>query len=152
MQPFRFGHNTALEMDIYEHFTQCKDTFIPHLDQTIDLRHYAKKIRKFGQTFEVWDDQILVALVAVYLNNVESKQGFITNVSTLNPYRGHRLAVNLLEMCKKYARSIGFLSLRLDVHEHNEVAIQLYKKLAFEFCSKQKQQITMVLDLQNIEQ
>ena len=57
------------------------------------------KIRKNATTYESWDNDLLVGLLAVYEN------GYITNLSVLPAYRGMGIASSLLKMASKDFKS-----------------------------------------------
>ncbi len=147
MTEFKYAHKLASKDTILTHLKECDNLFIPPLSETIDLDQYSGKISTHAETFEVWTKERLISLVAAYLNDFERKVGFITNVSTSPEYTGNGLAQNLLKNCIDHAKKLGFISLMLQVHCENAVAINLYKKFAFVEVMLKASQITMSLDL-----
>lgn len=144
---FMYAHKLASKDSILTHLKECDNLFIPPLSETIDLDQYSGKISTHAETFEVWTKERLISLVAAYLNDFERKVGFITNVSTIPEYTGNGLAQNLLKNCIDYAKKLGFISLMLQVHRENTLAIKLYKKIDFVEIELKPSQITMSLDL-----
>lgn len=144
---FRYAQKSASKDNIFTHLMECDNLFIPPLSETINLDQYSSKLRTNAETFEVWAKEQLISLVAVYLNDFESKVGFITNVSTSPEYTGNGLAQNLLRNCIDHAKKLHFISLMLQVHCENTLAIKLYKKINFVEVGLKASQITMSLDL-----
>ena len=71
----------AAEKDIFSHLSVCNDSFLPPLNERVDIYSYAKKIAENALTFEAWDESTLIGLIAVYFNADAGKSAFITNVS-----------------------------------------------------------------------
>jgi ribosomal-protein-alanine N-acetyltransferase len=123
--------NTATEKDIFFHLKKCNHLFVPPLDTDLDIKEYSKKIKKNAYTFEAWNDNSLIGLVACYLNNPETNEGYITNVSVVEKYHGHGIAKKLLMNNLTKAKQKKFTNLKLEVQKNNRKAIQLYSKLGF---------------------
>jgi ribosomal protein S18 acetylase RimI-like enzyme len=147
MMEFRYAQQSASKDNIFTHLMECDNLFIPPLSKTINLDQYSNKLSTNAETFEVWAKEQLISLVAAYLNDFESKVGFITNVSTSPEYTGNGLAQNLLRNCIGHSKKLGFISLMLQVHCENTLAIRLYKKFNFVEVGLKAGQITMSLDL-----
>ena len=101
----------ANKKEIYLHLIQCNDEFIPKLDTRVNIEEYSNKIEQFAITFEAWNNEQLVGMIATYLNQ-ENELGFITNVSVLKDYMGAGIASKLLEMCINYVANKNFNSLQ----------------------------------------
>jgi len=129
------------------HLEECNENFIPPLDQKVDLRDYSKKLAEKSITFEAWDGKKLIGLVAAYFNDLEQRVGFITNVSVVKDHHGKGIARALMDRCIEYAKKENFRSIKLEVSENNEGAIQLYKKLSFTPIELKDQTVKMILDL-----
>lgn len=121
---------TATEKDIQIHLTECNDSFIPPLNSRINLNEYARKIANYATTFEAWQENLLIGLIAAYFTNTESG-AFITNVSIYDSFKGKNVASILLSNCKDYALTHGFAKINLEVNQHNAPAINFYKKHNF---------------------
>jgi len=126
-----FRIKTATEKDILEHLTECNNTFIPILSERLNLSQYANKIFEKSITFEAWEKDNLIGLIAAYFNDYENRKGFITNVSLIKSYLGRGIASVLLKNCVKYAKQNNFNIILLEVNIYNEPAIRLYKKFGF---------------------
>ncbi len=138
---------TATVSDVERHLLLCKDNFIPALDTSVDIQHYANKIVKNSITFEAWDKQVLAGLIAAYFNDPQNQTGYITNVSTLGGYARRGIASRLLEQCIGYARKKKFGEIRLEVHRDNPQAKQLYAKYEFRPTGDTEQLTQMTLHL-----
>ena len=60
-----------------------------------------------------------------------SEEGHITNIVTKKNKRGNKIATQMLEKLIEIAKIRKLKSLTLEVNEHNEIAIMLYKKYDF---------------------
>ncbi len=123
--------STANSGNITDHLIQCSDHYIPPLIENVDIATYAVKIVELAVTFEAWDCDVLVGLVAAYYNDPVSRTGFVTNVSTIKKYRGIGIASVLLNKCILYGGQHGFTEISLQVNDNNSSAIHLYAKFGF---------------------
>lgn len=123
---------TATERDIFLHLDKCSGDFIPPLFERVDICEYAKKIFRQSVTFEAWEGQTLVGIVAAYFNNRTRVSAFITNVSVFRRFTKSGIASKLLGMCIEYAGRHGFQEIALEVHRNNHPAVRFYKKSNFE--------------------
>jgi ribosomal protein S18 acetylase RimI-like enzyme len=121
---------TAPANDIFLHLTQCNHTFVPPLAERVNIDEYAEKIFEKSVTFEAWENQLLVGLIAAYFDNV-NRIVFITNVSVLGEFVGRGIASNLLNICLEHAKKDNFREINLEVHNQNNGAICFYKKFRF---------------------
>lgn len=117
--------------DIVHHLRKCDKLFSPPLSSDVNIEEYSKKIFNHAVTFEAWKDRKLVGMVACYLNDQESKQGFITSVSVIDSFAARGIGKQLLINCEEYARKWGTKVLALEVNVHNHKAISLYSKAGF---------------------
>ncbi len=110
----------------------------------INVSNYAQKINQLANTFEAWEGETLVGLVAIYLN--DSPTGFITNVSVLPKYRNKRIASKLLKTAIEKAKYVKFSLIKLEVKDDNPV-LKLYQSLGFKIIEREKDILTMQLNL-----
>ena len=150
MEKLFYKLNTANEKQINLHLEKCKEFFVPPLDQTVAIDEYANRIFKNSITFEAWVDQALVGLIAAYYNDFDKYVGYITNVSVDQSMKGQRVATVMMEHCIQYAKENYFKAIRLEVNQHNEAALQLYKKFNFIETDSKKDSILMELDISKI--
>jgi ribosomal protein S18 acetylase RimI-like enzyme len=132
---------------VFNHLLQCKDDFIPALDETVDIAAYSRKIVEKAITFEAWENENLAGLIAVYCNDINKETAFITNVSVLNKFGGIGIAGHLLKACVKYVTDKNFKTIKLQVNQKNKPAINLYKKHNFEETSVNVETVTMSLNV-----
>ena len=127
----RIKTKAASVSEISAHLVECSPDFIPPLDQSVDIQEYAAKIFERSITFEAWSNSSLVGLLAAYLNDTQTMQGYITNVSITKAYKGEGIASRLLRRCISHAKRLRFREIRLEVHKKNDPAIRLYRKFGF---------------------
>lgn len=135
--------------DVITHLMSCDKDFITDLQSKVDIEEYADKIVKNATTIEGWENDKLVGLIAIYLNNEQTKAGFITNVSVLPSYKGTGLAKELLKRCVQKAKDSYFNSILLEVNKDNMRAINFYKKNKFEETNQKDTSLIMKLELSN---
>lgn len=138
--------NAASKWQIVEHLRTCDVDFVPRLGYRVNIEEYAAKIERKAIRFEAWSGSKLVGLVAAYLNNGESKSGFITSVSVLRKWMGKGIASQLLKRCICSTEELGMRHLRLEVAVDNRPAINLYKKNGFNVTKVGTAFITMTLN------
>ena len=113
------------------HLGRCNDSFNPPLSSTVNIEEYGKKIFDQAITFEAWDGEELVGLIAAYFNDTETGVGYITNVSVIEAYHGLGIASKLLARASSHGSEKGFTKVALEVEPDNAKALQLYKKHGF---------------------
>lgn len=123
--------NFAKKRAILNHLRNCNASFVPPLNHKVDIDNYSQKIFNNADTFEAWNKNKLVGLVAVYCNEI-NKRAFITNVSVLEKFNNMGVASKLLENCIKYIESKQFKEIALEVNMRSDKAKSLYKKLDFQ--------------------
>jgi len=131
IENINFKIKTATEEHIFSHLMTCKDNFIPPLHKKVNIGDYSKKIADRSVTFEAWEGNRLIGLVAAYLNDKETQTGYITNVSITKEHKNKGITSELLENCIKYARENNFKEIILEIHKDNTPAINLYEKFNF---------------------
>lgn len=133
MMDYQFTKNQSSQEDIQEHLLACDKNFVPSLSSRVQLPQYALKLFQRAERFEAWHMNKLVALVAVYANNLADKTAFITSVSVMPEHMGKGLAGELLRNCFAQLKALTFQKVFLEVSPSNEKAVKLYKKLGFMF-------------------
>jgi ribosomal protein S18 acetylase RimI-like enzyme len=126
---YRRGSTT--EVEILAHLMRCDHDFSPPLHTWVDVPEYSTKIAARAIRFEAWQGETLVGLAAVYLNDRETRSGFITNVSVLREFTRRGIGARLVTDALEYARAQGFDRVSLEVSHNNSAAIRLYEKLGF---------------------
>lgn len=122
---------TATEKNIFLHLTECNNNFTPPLSERTGLASYAKKIFENAVTFEAWDDDQLIGLIAAYVGADDKKSMFITNISVKKEFMGKGIASLLLKNCISYSVMNNYFEINLEVNRHNSPAIIFYEKHQF---------------------
>lgn len=131
---------------ICSHLQCCDQQFRPRLSSRVDISRYAQKLHAKATTFEAWDDETLVGLVAAYIGtNSLPTEAFISNVSVLKAYCRQGIAGRLIESVHREAIGKGLSRVCLQVSSGNDPAIRLYSALGYEVTEGQDDQISMEL-------
>ncbi|KAA5536251.1 GNAT family N-acetyltransferase [Taibaiella lutea] len=142
-----YKKETATRLDILQLLELSSEYFFPPLYKEVDIKEYAEKIFSKATTFEAWHDDILVGLIAVYLNDNETNIGFITSVVVAPKFFSQGIAGNLLENLFEHVKQINFRSIKLQVSKDNETAFLLYKKKGFQTVDTEGLKYTMEIKL-----
>lgn len=126
----KYNINKSTTEQIKEHLEKCSIHFAPALDTYVNINDYSVKIKNKAIRFEAWNNNILVGLIAMYVNPSEGI-GFITNVSVDIEYKGHGVASDLIKQVKEYASKNGIETIELEVYQENTKAINFYHKHGF---------------------
>lgn len=139
----QYRTKTASCKDIVAHLNKCADCFNPPLYTYVEIDRYGKKMFDNAITFESWDGDNLVGLLAVYYNDRVTKIGFITNISVVDEYQRCGIASNLMKNAIEFGKKNAFVQLILELNVDNEKAINLYKKNDFTTAGKNKNNVIM---------
>ena len=126
-----FKVDACTEEDIRSHLSGCDARFSPPLSDRVDIGEYSRKLRLNAITFEAWNGESLVGMVAAYLN-VGERSCFITNTSVLAEFSGRGVAARLLAACLERARAEQVETVSLEVSQDSRPAIRLYTKFGFQ--------------------
>ena len=143
----KYTEEMASEQAIYSHLMKCNESFIPPLEKKVNVQEYSTKIFKKAVTFEAWDGDIMIGLVAAYFNDPDGQSGYVTNVSIIRTYMGKDIASILLNRCIDYAKQNSFMSISLEVVKTNHQAINLYRKFRFQEFEDKHTSTLMKLDI-----
>jgi glycosyltransferase involved in cell wall biosynthesis/GNAT superfamily N-acetyltransferase len=144
MSLYNYEINRATLDDIKTHLQKVSDLFSPPLDSYVNISNYACKIKNAAITIEAWSQNELIGLIACYLNNKETDEGYITNVSVLKEHQGKGITSKLLELTIDQAQKNEYNKILLEVGEDNKTAIALYKKYGFYLAEKRGTKHSMV--------
>lgn len=103
--------------------------FIPPLLERIDVETYYQKVNTHAAFIECYDDNELAGLLISYVNNMETRKGFVTFVAVKERYRGNGIAGNLLDKACELAKRNGMSVLGIDTN--NIIARDCYIKNGF---------------------
>jgi ribosomal-protein-alanine N-acetyltransferase len=142
----RYENSRATAGQIEAHLRECSNDFIPPLESRLDIAEYARKIKSNADTFEAWNAETLVGLVAMYVDQV-NRAAFITSVSVSRDFSKLGIASDLIERSVAFARSRNCMVIRLQVNLKNDRAIDLYRKFSFKSEDETQDPMTMVLSL-----
>lgn len=131
MTGIEFRIDSAKSSDIYSHFKNCDDSYISEIERRISIEDYVNKIITFASTYELWNRDILVGLVAIYVNRGSTHPAYITNVSIIKELVGRELGNMLLKNVIVHVVELGFGNIILEVAHNNERAKALYSKNGF---------------------
>lgn len=137
----------ATAQDLLSNLKECDLDFQPPLSSRVSIEEYATKLYNNSITFEAWDNDKLIGMIAVYLNDVRGSIGYISNVCVEDKYKGYNIASNLMIMCIDYAKKNKFKNIILEVNEKSKAAIHLYNKFNFKSMSINNEIIKMLLEI-----
>lgn len=113
-----------------EHFLESRShCFSPPFSSRVDVAAYAVKIRKHAQTYEVWYDGELDALMAVYANP-DLEQVYVTYLCTAG-VRSSQKGIGSLLIREVLCYPLPYRHIRLEVSKDNEQALRFYGKHGF---------------------
>jgi len=143
----KYQVKTATEKDILWHLNECNNNFLPPLTDRVDINAYAKKIFEKAVTFEAWNNDNLIGLIAAYIGASVPTLVFITNVSVTKAYMGLGIASVLLRKCIAHAVEINCFEIHLEVYKDNIAAINFYKKYTFTQSGTKDDNLLMKLEI-----
>jgi 2-polyprenyl-3-methyl-5-hydroxy-6-metoxy-1,4-benzoquinol methylase/predicted GNAT family acetyltransferase len=124
----RDSRNQADATAILAHLQRCDHQFVPALSSRVNLCEYAAKLATRAERFEVFEGDMLVALVAVYIN---ADSAFISNVSVEDQLGGQGVGSRLVRDAVTRAFSTGVRQVRLETDRRNRRALKMYSALGF---------------------
>lgn len=116
--------------ELYTYLSRRDQEFTPSLSSRMDVYAFAKKIYSFAHIYSAHLDQIL-GVCAVYANDFDTKEAYITNMSIHPDYYGSGLAEKLMNFSLDNLRDLEFRSIKLEVAKNNQRAIEFYHKMNF---------------------
>ena len=126
-----YRENSIQEKLLFNFLKYTDDEFTPSLSSRINLETYAKKMCDNAYLFEAFYNNELIALVAMYANDIINKKAYITYVYCKKDYRKLGIANQLIKNAFKKLTEINFKSCSLEVSVDNIPAINLYSKFNF---------------------
>jgi lipopolysaccharide/colanic/teichoic acid biosynthesis glycosyltransferase/GNAT superfamily N-acetyltransferase len=109
--------------------------FVPNLSERVDIDEYAERMMNRAKfMIERDQDAIIKGIVAVYIDDEKSPNGFVTHVATNKKYRNQgvakRLMIKTMDYCKKAGKT------GIDLYTYNPIALDLYQNMGFEIVSQ----------------
>jgi len=142
MIPIKYRIKTAEKNDIINHLNNCSSEFVPKLVTYVDIQIYSQKIFDKAITFEAWNDNDLIGLIAVYLNN---SKGFITNISVDKSFKGLGVFKGLINLCFDLCKVLKVDQVDLEIYKKNKKVIDIYKHIGFNFMQNQQYENRLVM-------
>lgn len=124
----QFDRNRANADEIAAHLLRCDDQFTPPLSSRVNILDYAEKLATRSERLELFNNDALVAMVAMYLS---SDNAFISNVSVESAFYRQGIARKLVREAVSLAFRAGASSVQLETGIDNVPAINLYLSLGF---------------------
>jgi ribosomal protein S18 acetylase RimI-like enzyme len=146
--PEAYRMNAASAAEIAVHLESCDARFVPALSTRVDIAAYSQKIVDRAVRFEAWADDVLIGLVAVYVNDPSRAIAFITSVSVSDGWTGFGIGTRLIRECVGYLKQQGFQKISLEVAQEQRSAIRLYEKHGFSRGEMRGAVLNMHLDLE----
>lgn len=150
MNGLQLTQNQASPAQVRSHLESCSASFIPPLSDRVDIVAYVGKLVTNATRFEIWSDEDLAGLVAVYCDAADRDTAFITNVSVLPHLHSRGVASHMLRYCIAHVRNLGFRCLELEVSEDNHLAVALYKRVGFRMVTQSDHTFRMIMELRSV--
>ena len=145
--PVTYQTKTATEKNIFLHLEDCDNNFTPPLSERTDLASYAKKLFERSVTFEAWNEDRLIGLIAAYLSADDIRSVFITNISVIKEFTGKGMASRLLRNCIAHCAKNDYFVINLEVNRNNSQAIGFYEKHQFKQSGTRGDSLVLTLNL-----
>lgn len=138
-----FEIKSLSQKEISIFLNKIKHTFIPKLDDIINIDDYSKKINENATQFTIYDSDKLIGFLACYINDQKKETAYITMLGVLEEYRGNGIANKLLDEVIKDIKKRKFKEIKLEVHKDSVAAFNLYIKKEFLVINKKLSIYTM---------
>ena len=132
MNALRITNNTADAVAIENHLIDCDMSFLSPLSSRVSLPDYAQKLSLLADRFEAWESDRLIGLVAAYLRNSNTLEGYISSVSICGDFKGKGIASRLMQDCFDVAVAKRLTTLVLEVAQNDQYACGFYRKHGFQ--------------------
>lgn len=136
--------NKATVEDIRKYLEEHSNDFLVPYDQQVDIDTYAEKLRTCANTYEIWYENKLDALLAVYFNT-EDKELFVPYICTARARSGKHLGQRLFKEITQIRAP--FTAIRLFCPKGNERAFRFYSFLGFSQVGETDEKIEMLRSL-----
>lgn len=127
----RYSTCSSKSEQIREHLLRCDGEFHPPLSARVAIADYARKLHDRATTFEAWEGDNLVGLVALYVDE-PGALAYLSNVSVEAAHARRGIASRLLDDAIEFARDRLIRQISLEVAHHATNALGLYAKFGFE--------------------
>jgi len=124
---FILQSNYATLDQIIDHLECC--TFSPSLSHIVNIKDYSEKLILFSHRYELWIDEKLIGLIAVYENR--PPEAYISNVSIIDEYKCMGYGSKLLKNSLCEIERKEFKKVSLEVYNDNKIAFNMYLRYNF---------------------
>lgn len=140
------GANGIGEKALHDLLVRIESQWHPELIGHEDsLLEYSQKIYDKSSIIGVIVDDEIVGFAAVYINDHETKQAYLTYIAFLESYTHMGFGAELLNRVIKIAMDEGLTTIKLEVKKANNRARAFYKKHCFlELCDASENSIYMI--------
>lgn len=121
--------NKASKEDIRNFLVEHSNDFLVPFDRQVDIDSYAEKLRRFGNTYEIWYKGKLDALLVIYYNLLD-KEIFVPYICTKGAQSGKHLGQKLFNQITQIRAP--FTGIRLFCNNKNVRDMQFYTLLGFQ--------------------
>jgi len=125
-----FRINSCKSHEIESHFKETDLDFLRNLKSRVTISDYSRKLEERATTFEFWQENVLVALCAVYLDSF-GNSAYVTNFSVISKLIGKRIGSDLMKRVISEVSNAGIESIKLEVEKQNTRAMEFYTKMGF---------------------
>ncbi len=136
--------NEAGVRDIEDFLKRHSEDFSPAFHTQNDIAAYAAKVWSCGNTYELWHNGILDALLVVYFSE-KLKQVYVPYICTAGCHYGPHAAQYLFSLITGFAEPFQFI--RLEVRKNNARAVNFYHKQGFVSISETNDKYLMQKEL-----
>lgn len=144
----KYSLNVSSAEALYNYLVGVADLFVPNLLERVDnLREYAGRIKEKAVIIEAWDKDYLAGMLAVYLNDFESKVGFISIISVTKECQRKGIAKALLSNAVKMGRENNFEKIRLEASKKDKRSIAFYKANQFVISGENPRSNSFIMEL-----
>lgn len=140
LEPLQIKMNCASAHDIELFLLKHKHVFNPAFDKVVNISEYAQKLRNYGNSYELWFENRLDALMVVYFSE-KLKQIYVPYICTSNSHYGPHVGQYLFNLISYF--SSPFHHIRLEVRKDNYRALSFYEKLGFSKMEESENKIKM---------
>ncbi|MDA0524840.1 GNAT family N-acetyltransferase [Methanococcoides alaskense] len=134
-------------MAIKSYLNAMCDSFIPPLDQVVDINKYSDKLVQNADCFFIQNNGKTIGFLAVYANDYSKKIAFISSISIMPEYQSTGISQKLIDFSIEYSRKKGMNFMKLEVNKNNTKAIKFYIKNLFKIESVNHNNIIMVKNI-----
>jgi len=129
--------NIKEEKTIFELLLHFNNSFVPSLtERGIDLDLYSKKLSTDSICIGAYYNDVCTGFISFYANDYKNLISYLTLIVVDDEYRGRKIGQLLLDKFIEVSIERRMKKAKLEVHENNLVAINLYKKNGFKFFEK----------------